>query len=416
MVSTTGNERRGFLAVALAGVLLMGCGSDDDAQQQSSDASSPPPKKAQVMDMAKRDISLDKSYPAMLRSDNEVTVVARVSGTLEERHFEPGQQVEKGDSLYTIEPETYQATVRQREADLQSAQADAELAQTNAARYERLLKQNSVSVQQRDQAQADLKVARASVAQAQAALDSARIDLDYTDVEAPVSGMISLSEVNLGNLVNDGAELATITPLDPLEVRFQLPQEEAFELRRQREQQGKEAITAELQIPALPGQTLKGSVEFLGSRVSESTSTVQANAFFDNPDGMFMPGQFVRVELDGVKRFDVFAVPEIAVTQGLMGPQVYVLNDEDKVRTQTVQLGDTAGPWMIIKDGIKEGDRVVVSDPGNISAGAVIDPQPFDGDAEALSGAEEGETAAGDEAEKDASSDAQGQANEEGGA
>ena len=224
MESTTGNDRRGLLAVALAGVLLMGCGSDDEAQQQAGDTS-PPPKKAQVMEMTKRDIALDKSYPAMLRSDNEVTVVARVSGTLEERHFEPGQQVEKGESLYTIEPEIYQATVRQREADLQSAQADAELAQTNADRYQRLLKQNSVSVQQRDQALADLKVARASVAQAQAALDSARIDLDYTDVEAPVSGMISLSEVNVGNLVNDGTELATITPLDPLEVRFQLPQE-----------------------------------------------------------------------------------------------------------------------------------------------------------------------------------------------
>lgn len=416
MVSTTGNERRGLWAVALAGVLLMGCGSDDDAQQQSSDASSPPPKKAQVMEVAKRDLSLDKSYPAMLRSDNEVTVVARVSGTLEERHFDPGQQVEKGESLYTIEPETYQATVRQREADLQSARADAELAQTNADRYQRLLKQNSVSVQQRDQAQADLKVARASVAQAQASLDSARIDLDYTDVEAPVSGMISLSEVNVGNLVNDGAELATITPLNPLEVRFQLPQEEAFELRRQRQQQGKEAITAELQIPALPGQTLKGRVEFLGSRVSESTSTVQANAFFDNPDGMFMPGQFVRVELEGLKRFDVFAVPEIAVTQGLMGPQVYVLNEEGKVRTQTVQLGDTAGPWLIITDGIKSGDRVVVSDPGNISAGASIDPQPFDGDAEALSGAEKGEAASGSQTEKKGASNGDGHANEEGGA
>lgn len=417
MVSTTGNERRGLWAVALAGVLLMGCGSDDDAQQQSSEASSPPPKKAQVMEMAKRDISLDKSYPAMLRSDNEVTVVARVSGTLEERHFDPGQQVEKGESLYTIEPETYQATVRQREADLQSAQADAELAQTNANRYQRLLKQNSVSVQQRDQAQADLKVARASVAQAQASLDSARIDLDYTDVEAPVSGMISLSEVNLGNLVNDGTELATITPLNPLEVRFQLPQEEAFELRRQRQQQGKEAITAELQMPALPGQTLKGHVEFLGSRVSESTSTVQANAFFDNPDGMFMPGQFVRVELEGLKRFDVFAVPEIAVTQGLMGPQVYVLNEEGTVRTQTVQLGDTAGPWMIITDGVKAGDRVIVSDPGNISAGASIDPQPFDGDAEALSGTEKGESASGSQTQKKGASNGDGgQANEEGGA
>ncbi|MDV6319335.1 efflux RND transporter periplasmic adaptor subunit [Chromohalobacter sp. HP20-39] len=385
MVSTTGNERRGLVAVALAGVLLMGCGSDDAGQQQAKSAS-PPPTKAQVMEMTKRDITLEKSYPAMLRSDHDVTVVARVSGMLEERHFEPGEQVEKGQSLYTIEPEVYEAIVRQREADLASAKANAELAQANANRYQRLLKQNSVSVQQRDQALADLKVARANVAQAQAALDSARIDLDYTDVEAPTSGMISLSEVNLGNLVNDGTELATITPLDPLEVRFQLPQEEAFQLRRQRHENGQQTVTANLQIPGLPKDSLTGRIQFLGSRVDENTSTVQANAFFDNPDGFYLPGQFVRVTLEGLKRYNVFAVPEIAVTQGLMGPQVYVLGKDNKIRTRTVQLGDTAGAWMIIKSGLDSGDRVLVSDIGNLSPGAAVDPQPFDGEAETVPG------------------------------
>jgi len=408
MVSTTGNERRGFWAVALAAVLLMGCGSDDAGQQQAQNAS-PPPTKAQVMEMAKRDISLDKSYPAMLRSDHEVTVAARVSGMLEERHFEPGEQVEKGQSLYTIEPEVYEAIVRQREADLQSAKANAELAQANANRYQRLLKQNSVSVQQRDQALADLKVARANVAQAQAALDSARIDLDYTDVEAPVSGMISLSEVNLGNLVNDGTELATITPLDPLEVRFQLPQEEAFQLRRQRHEKGQQAVTAKLQVPGLPKDSMTGRIKFLGSRVDENTSTVQANAFFDNPDGFYLPGQFVRVKLEGLKRYNVFAVPEIAVTQGLMGPQVYVLSKDDKIRTRTVQLGDTAGAWMIIKSGLETGDRVLVSDVGNLSPGATVDPQPFDGQAEAVTGngkAQEAQKQPGAEASSKATSQA----------
>ncbi|MCI0511314.1 membrane fusion protein (multidrug efflux system) [Chromohalobacter marismortui] len=394
MVSTTGNERRGFLAVALAGALLMGCSGGDDAGQQQAQSAAPPPTKAQVMEMAKRDIELDKSYPAMLRSDHDVTVAARVSGMLEERHFEPGQRVEKGQTLYTIEPEVYEAIVRQREADLASARANAELAQANANRYQRLLKQNSVSVQQRDQALADLKVARANVAQAQAALDSARIDLDYTTIEAPTSGMISLSEVNLGNLVNDGTELATITPLDPLEVRFQLPQEEAFQLRRQRQENDQQTITANLQIPGSPKDSLTGRIQFLGSRVDENTSTVQANAFFDNPDGFYLPGQFVRVKLEGLKRYDVYAVPEIAVTQGLMGPQVYVLSKENKVRTRTVQLGDTAGAWMIVKSGLDTGDRVVVSDIGNLSPGAVVEPQPFDGKAEAVPGARDAPPAA----------------------
>lgn len=391
MVSTTGNERRGFWAVALAGVLLMGCGGgSDEAGQQQAKSAAPPPTKAQVMEMTRRDIVLDKSYPAMLRSDHDVTIVARVSGMLEERHFEPGQRVEKGQTLYTIEPDVYEAIVRQREADLASARANAELAQANANRYQRLLKQNSVSVQQRDQALADLKVARANVAQAKAALDSARIDLDYTSIEAPTSGMISLSEVNLGNLVNDGTELATITPLDPLEVRFQLPQEEAFQLRRQRHENGQQTITASLQVPGSPKDDLTGRLQFLGSRVNENTSTVQANAFFDNPDGFYLPGQFVRVRLQGLKRYDVFAVPEIAVTQGLMGPQVYVLGDKNRVRTRTVQLGDTAGAWMIVKSGLDNGDRVLVSDIGNLSPGAPVDPQPFDGEAEAVHGTHDG--------------------------
>nr|WP_298410440.1 efflux RND transporter periplasmic adaptor subunit [uncultured Halomonas sp.] len=379
--------RQGWIAGLLIASLLTGCGSDDDQDQQNQQQDQQAPARdAQVMTMERRTIDYDRSYSAKLRSEQQVTIIARVRGELEARNFEPGEMVEKGQSLYTIEPDVYQATVNQREADLKSAQAEAFRADRDARRYKQLLAQNSVSQQQYDQAVAERRVADASVAQAEAAVESAKIDLDYTNVQAPVTGMISLSDVNVGNVVDVGTELAIITPMDPIEVRFSLPQQEAFDLRRQR-QQGAD-ITAALKLPGSSDtkqQQLKGNIDFLGSRVNDDTSTVQARAMFDNPDGLLLPGQFARVQLKNMKRYDVMAVPEIAVTQGLMGPQVYVLDDDNKARTQSVTPGDSAGALLVIDDGLKSGDRVVVSDPGGIEAGNKINPQPYSGNPEKLS-------------------------------
>lgn len=379
------HSRRASLVTLIAALALTACGQEQPQEQQGEQQQAPP-HKVEVAEMARQDIPLNKSYPSLLRSDSEVTLVARVNGYLEERHFEPGQMVEEGDPLYTIEPDLYQATVNQREADLQSARAEYARAQRDAQRFEQLLSQNSVSRQQYDQAQAEQRVAQANVAQAEAALTSANLDLGYANVTAPVSGMISLSQINIGNFVNAGTELATITPLDPLEVRFQLPQRDAFELRRQLNEAGDASnITARLSVPGQGGGSsaqLEGRLDFLGSRVDSGTSTVQASATFDNPDGAVLPGQFVRVSLDGLRRFNVFAVPEIAVTQGLMGPRVFVLDENNQTRERTVQLGDVAGPWQIITDGLEEGDRVVVGDPAGLEPGMAIDPQAFDGNAD----------------------------------
>ncbi|HCR97478.1 MULTISPECIES: efflux RND transporter periplasmic adaptor subunit [Halomonas] len=377
------HSRRASLVTLIAALVLTACGQDQSQEQQAEQPEAPP-HKVEVAEAVRQDIPLNKSYPSLLRSDSEVTLVARVNGYLEERHFQPGQLVEEGDSLYTIEPDLYQSTVNQREADLQSARAELSRAQRDAQRFEQLLSQNSVSRQQYDQAQAEQRVAQANVAQAEAALRSANLDLGYSNVTAPVSGMISLSQVNVGNLVTSGTELATITPLDPLEVRFQLPQRDAFELRRQLREEGDSSITALLSVPGVSGASgseLEGQLDFLGSRVDAGTSTVQASASFANPDGAILPGQFVRVRLDGLRRFNVMAVPEIAVTQGLMGPRVFVLDENDQARERTVQLGEVAGPWQIIVDGLEEGDRVIVGDPAGIEPGMAIDPQPFDGDA-----------------------------------
>jgi len=371
--------------LALAASMLVACGSDESPKGTAgAGGQSLPPVTVEVTTVTRQDIPLNKSYSSLLRSDNEVTLVARVTGILESRQFEQGDRVEQGDLLYTIEPELYQALVNERKADLQSAQAELERARRDAARYEQLLSRNSVSRQQVDQAQAELRVAQARVAQAEAALASARIDLNYTQVKAPVAGMVGLSQINVGNLVNAGTELVTITPLDPLEVRFQLPQKDAFALRQQlTDGMTLKDIKASLQLAGDNGAepiVLQGQMDFLGSRVDEKTSTVQASASFANPQALVLPGQFVRVSLEGLKRFNVIAVPEIAVTQGLMGPQVYVVDDEGKARAQVVQLGELAGDWQIILDGLEEGMKIVSGDPAGIKPGTPIKPAVAQGE------------------------------------
>ncbi|MBP0047997.1 efflux RND transporter periplasmic adaptor subunit [Marinobacterium sp. AK62] len=371
-MNTLAPVRQLFL-VSLISMSLIACTAEQP--EQAGRQQSQPPVVADVTHLERQDIELEKAYSALLRSEHEVTLVARVTGTLQTRHFEQGDWVEAGQLLYSIEPERYQALVQQREADLKSAQAERSRAQRDADRYKTLLERRSVSRQQYDQALADLEVARAQVAQAEAALASARIDLGYTRVTAPVSGRVGLGQVNPGNLVASGTELVTVTPLDPLEVRFQMPLEDAQELRQQLQLDDLDRIHARLELAgsAMRNQPpLKGRLSFLGVRVDERTSTVQAAATFANPNQTLLPGQFVRVHIDGLKRYNVLAVPEVAVTQGLMGPQVFVVDASGKARAQQVTLGEVAGAQQIILDGLEPGMQVVTGDPAGIKPGSPI--------------------------------------------
>jgi membrane fusion protein (multidrug efflux system) len=341
-----------------------------------------------VLEVQPRNLPVDKQYSALLRSEQQVTVTARVTGILQERHYQEGERVEKGQLLFTIEPARYEATVRQRRADLQSAEAEQYRAQRNWERFERLYEQNSVSQQQRDEALATLKVAQAMVAQAQAALDDAKIDLDYTTVTAPVSGQIGLSEVNVGALVQPPQELVTITPLRTIQARFALPPEDAAALRMQRRTPDAGEVTPIAMATLTPNSEtnrLRGRLNYLGASVDRDTATVQVEATFDNPKSLFLPGQFVHVRLDGLVMPNVIAVPEIAVLEGREGPLVYVIAENGEAKPINVNLGDRAGLWIVIDSGLEPGQRVVVTNVASVQPGRRIEPQPFDGDADAVS-------------------------------
>ncbi|MDW5378293.1 efflux RND transporter periplasmic adaptor subunit [Halomonas sp. HP20-15] len=375
--------RSGWVWLLVLALGLAGCG-EDAAQQAGGGQQQQPPLKAQVLELEPRDLPVDKQYSALLRSEQQVDVMARVTGVLQERQFDEGAHVEKGQSLFVIEPDRYQAVVSQRKADLESAEAELYRAQRNWERYQRLYQQNSVSQQQRDEARADLLAAQAAVAQAQAALNDAQLDLDYSTVEAPVAGQISLSEVNVGNLVQAPQMLATITPLKTLQARFSLPPEDAMAIRMQRRasDESRPITPVASSRGGLGDDRLSGELSFLGSRVDRDTGTVQAQATFDNPDALFLPGQFVRLTLDGLVLPDLLAVPEIAVTEGREGPQVSIVDADGKAKPLTVELGERSGAWIAIRSGLEAGQRVVVSNVPSAQPGRAIEAQPFDGKAD----------------------------------
>lgn len=371
-----------------ATLVLMGTGCSDGSSNGKSAAGQQasaqmPATKAEVAQLARRNVPLDKLYPAMIRSDAAVSIVARVGGRLESQHYKPGEQVRPGQLLYVIEQAPYKASLAQARANVASAQATYDNARRDDQRYETLFQKGAISQQSRDSAHNTLATSLASLQQAKAALDSARINLDYTEVRAPVAGQAGLNEVNVGTVMTANTELTTVTPVDPLEVRFQLPQRDAFQLRQQIGRAGVPDVQAVLEFPGASGDAssqLVGALNFLGSSVDKSTSTVEARASFGNPQHTYLPGQFVRVRLQNMVRFNAFAVPQIAVKQGLMGPQVLVLDEKNQLHARNVTVGDQSGMWQIIDDGLSTGDRVIFSDPGSLSEGMAIDPQPWVGE------------------------------------
>jgi membrane fusion protein (multidrug efflux system) len=340
----------------------------------------PPPVTARVLRVVPRTVTLSQNYPALLRGYRKVRVVARVNGVLESRDYKEGARVEQGATLFRIEKDVYSAEVDQRKANLASAKASKENATSAFKRTKHLYKSTkggAASKSQYQNARAKLRSAKAAVRQARAALKQAKIDLDYTDVTAPISGRISLRDIDVGNLVQPGDKLATITALNPIEARFALTVEDAALLRRQRRDKNASPVRV-IAHSALRSESLRGRIDYLASTIDPQTSTVEARATFENPERLFLPGEYVQVRLEGLEKPDVLAVPQIAVTQGQGGSELYVLDKNNRARTQNVELGQTFEPAgssafsVIVTHGLSAGARVVVNHIDSIKAGARI--------------------------------------------
>ncbi|SKA40652.1 membrane fusion protein, multidrug efflux system [Enhydrobacter aerosaccus] len=305
----------------------------------------------------------------------------RVAGIIRARLFTEGSVVQAGEALYEIDPRPYRAILDQTQAQLESAQATFASAQAKADRYLKLTVTQSVSRQDVDDATAAAQAARASVRQHQAALETAHLNLEFTRVLAPISGRIGRSNVTPGALVtaDQSTALATIQQLDPIYVDIS---QSSFQLLKLRQAVAKGEVlpaSSEVRLKLEDGSDypLTGRIEFSEVAVDENTGTVTLRARFPNPDGLLLPGMFVRIE-----------APQAVVPAGILAPQQGIVRDargnatalvvdaNDKVAQREVTAAQTIGNTWLITNGLTAGDRLIVEGIGKVQAGTLVKPVP----------------------------------------
>lgn len=402
--------RAGVILLLSIVLLLAGCGSGDDSAAAAQRAAPPVSVAVQTIDPGTVDVYA--SYPGRISGAREVEVRARVEGVLLQRHYNEGAFVQKGQLLLTIDPRSLEAVVKQREA--QVAQAKAQLSQAQQAwqRVSKLYKVNATSEAERDKARAALHTAQASVELAQANLETAQISLDYTTVEAPLSGVTSLQEIDEGALVTHGTLLTTITQLDPVNVLFSVPAEDALMREKALAAMGQEdgaTRKATLVLPTGKTYPQSGVVDFTQSTIDPNTGTVRLRAVFDNGKHHLVPGRFVRIRIRLETRKNAIVVPEKAIGDNQQSSIVYVVTDENKVAAVPVQLGPVVENGRIIEKGLSPGDKVITVGLGSARPGSSVKIVPASKLALGQSGgaAKPGETEAKAPAQADSEKPAQ---------
>jgi membrane fusion protein (multidrug efflux system) len=352
---------RGLVAAAALAVL--------SACQQSQSNQAPggmPPPEVNVVVVQPRDLPATFEYVGQIAGIREVEVRPRVSGILERWNYTEGAAVKAGQSLFTIDPAPFQAALARAEAQLVSAEASLAQAARNTARLRPLYEAKAVSQKDYDDAVSAEQVASANVKAAQAAVTEARLDLSYTRVEAPISGITSRALQSEGSLVQaQQTLLTTISQIDPIHVIFSFTEAEHLKFTRAVSEGrltlpkgGKFDVTLKLADGSEYARA--GKVDFTDVRVDPNTGTIEARAVIGNPQGWLRPGQFARVQLAGGVRPGAIAIPQRAVLEGAGTKMVLTVNAQGTVEPRPVQVGDWSGEDWVITGGLKAGDQVIV--------------------------------------------------------
>ncbi len=376
----------GFAIAAALVAGLSGCGQEPQQQKAA-----PPPPAVTVASPTQRTITDYDEYVGRFVAVDAVEVRARVSGYLDSIHFKDGQMVKEGDLLFTIDKRPFQTALDQAKATVQKARAELAFAEGDLERAAQLVRDKTITQQTFDQRTQVKRVAEANVAAQEAAVRQAELDLQFTDLRAPVSGRIGDRRVSVGNLVTGGTSgnttlLATIVSTDPM--RFEFTFDEASYLRYERLAANGDANAKREDLAARGGSTIVrlklidekgfdhvGRMDFIDNVIDKSTGTIRGRAVFANGQGIFTPGMFARVQVPGSAPYTALLVPDTAIGSEQARKFVYVVRPDDTVAQKYVEVGPLSGGERVIRSGLEPTDRVVVEGLMRVRPGVKVTPQ-----------------------------------------
>src|SRR6266436_1414510 len=364
---------------ALSGLLLLMTAC---AQQQPA-APPPPPPKVTVSQPVSREVTEWEEYTGRLEAIESVEVRARVNGYLQSIHFKNGTTVKQGDLLFVIDPRPYQTELERAKAELALANARLERMGKDLARAQMLVRSRAVSEEEVDTRISDQRQAQESVQAARATVNAAQLNVEFTQVRAPISGRISRNLISVGNLINGGTTqsslLTTIVSLDPIYCYFEADERAYLKGIRQvrngdhaNSRAGKQPVYMALADEEnFPHQ---GSIDFVDNRLDQNTGTITARAVIPNPDLLLAPGLFARLRIPSGSKYKALMLPPEALGSDLSQQFVFVVDAQNLVQYRKVTPGPIIDGWRVIRDGIQPDDWVIVKGVQRVRTGAKVDP------------------------------------------
>ena len=361
----------------LLGMSLCFALHQENAYAQSAPATAPP---VAVLEVHPGKVPIAYEYAARIEASREVEVRAQAAGILLRRDFDEGAAVKEGDLLFEIDPKFYEAELAVQRARLKQAQARLSQATRDASRTIRLFERGTVSEKARDDALSEKELAAAEVTAAEAQVRLAELNLGYTKVTAPISGITEQEQVPEGSLIGTTADtslLTRITQLDPVYVNFAVSESERSEVRALLEAQGLwetagDVVSVHIEFGDGTRYPEVAKIDFASAGLDPETGTMRLRAVVSNPEHRLLPGQFVRAVVTGISLPDAMIVPKEAVMQGPQGQFVYTVDSEGNAEIRPVTLGRELRDGWVVQSGLNSGDRVITEGIVKVRPGAAV--------------------------------------------